>query len=164
MSDTTIQLLESEKAKRISALYARHPEVVDEVKAIFTIGDTIDLLKQPVTRARASRSQTAPVNDTPAPDGFVLSDEVRRAIRQITSERFRASAVYDILQKKYPEYITPDKKPRIGATLSNLVGSDELDFEKDGQRKTWYRVLNLREVPKTDLEFITEIAAETAAS
>lgn len=100
-----------------------------------------------------------PVNDTPAPDGFVLSDETRLAIAKINSDRFRASTVYDLLQKKWPHYITPDKKPRIGATLSNMVGT-ELEVEKDGQRKTWYRVVNLREVAQGDSDDFTEIFRE----
>mgnify|MGYP003393983206 CR=1 FL=1 len=162
MSDLVIQL-EAEKAKRVAAILSSfekigHPELAEEFRAIVTLDNAIALVSRPAIRIRSSKASSLHgVNDTPAPAGFVLSDEVRRAIRKIKAERFRASSVYDILHDKWPTYITADKKPRIGATLSNLVTADELTVEKDTQRKSWYRIANLREVPKNDEDYITEL-------
>ncbi len=77
------------------------------------------------------------------PEGFVLSDAVRDAIREINQPRFRTSQVFEILQAKFPHYITLEKKPSVSATLSNLAPG-EIEKETDAQRKVWFTVVKLR--------------------
>jgi hypothetical protein len=91
-------------------------------------------------------------NGTDMPEGFILSDAVRNAIRHIKAERFRASTVFRFLQIEYPFYIHQDKRRSISATLSNLVNYGELSREIDSQRKVWYRVVRLRDTgPQPEL-------------
>ena len=92
MSDLVVQL-EMEKSKRIAAMLSTfakmgRPDLATEFKGIFALSDSIELLSRPVTRTRNPKAASLQeVNNTPAPDGFVLSDEVRRAIQKIDGER-----------------------------------------------------------------------------
>ena len=77
----------------------------------------------------------------------MLSEAVRDAIRTIgQGKKFRTSQVFEILQQKYPDYVTEDKKGSVSATMSNLVNNHEITREIDGQRKVWYLISNLKGV------------------
>lgn len=122
-----------------------HLELLDEYRAINTLRDALGLLSKQQVRGRARVTGSTPTElQDDAPDGFVLSDEIRKVIRNLAADRFRASTVYELLAREWPDYVTLDKRGSIGATLSNFAGAGELTTERDGQRKVWYRVANLR--------------------
>ncbi len=121
------------------------PELLEEYEQLKIARMYLDSVRADNNRSsRSSRVSSAGRGIEP-PEGFVLSDEVRAAVRTIKKNRFRAAEVIEILTEKYPDYMTPDKKGSVGATLSNLVTKGELDRNTDIQRKVWYTVIGLRE-------------------
>lgn len=146
--------LQTEIARRETAFVARLmknglDELVNEYQAIVTLRQAAEVLSKPAQRNRYSwrvRNELQQSNAAHhAPEGFILSEEVRTAVRGIQKQRFRAADVFAILSDKFPDYIREDKRPSISATLSNLANNRELSKETDGQRKVWYRIVALRE-------------------
>jgi hypothetical protein len=130
-------------------------ELIHDYQDIATLRDAAAIVTKRSGKSRNTKtyanSGASGAARTEPPEGFSsLKDEVRRAVGEITSERFRALDVFEILAERFPTYITEDKRGSIGATLSNLVTDEELTNEKDDQRKVWYRVSNLQ--PVTDHE------------
>jgi hypothetical protein len=148
--------LQADLERRESAFVAKLskaglPDLAAEYADINTLRHAVEIIT--ARKPRPSRTHRANGTTTPAledvsqaaPEGFVLSDAVRDAIREIGDKKFRTLHVFSLLQDKYPEYINLDKRGSISATLSNLVTSGEIAKEVDGQRKVWYRAADLRQ-------------------
>ncbi len=139
--------LQSEVARREAAFISKLTragldDLVCDYKDIVTLREAIEVTSKRVTRISRNSDRESAVS-TPTPDGFVLMDAVRTAIASVNGERFRMSGIFGILQRQYPSYITLEKRGSIGATLSNLAAAGELRRETDGQRKVWYRAVNV---------------------
>lgn len=139
--------LQTEVARREAAFIGKLTragldDLVCDYKDITTLRDAIEVTSKRVTRGSRNNDRDT-TTSVPAPDGFVLMDAVRTAIAEVNGEKFRMSGIFGILQRRYPDYITLEKRGSIGATLSNLAAAGELRRETDGQRKVWYRAINV---------------------
>lgn len=75
----------------------------------------------------------------PRPDGFVLADAVRHEISLLNGKRFRASEILRALQNRFPESFTKHCRQTVSATVTNMVNNSELERERVGARKVFYR-------------------------
>lgn len=148
--------LQNEVERREAAFVAKLTKagldhLVSEYSDLITLRNAAEVVAKK-RQGRTSRANGSSLHSGPAespekvepPAGFMLSDAVRDAIRTIGDTEFRVSTVYELLHQAHPDYVTPEKKGSISATLSNLLSYGELEKRIDGQRKVWYKAVRLK--------------------
>lgn len=147
--DEVLMGLQAELQKREAALVAKltrcgMDDLATDYNDINIVRSALEVLnKKPLKATRNGSVRNS--DQEPAPEGFVLNEAVRMAIRRVhPTKKFRSTTIYDLLAESYPNYITSEKKASISATLSNLVAAGEISKSTDQQRKVWYQAINLR--------------------
>ena len=94
-----------------------------------TIRRTIGIYQnKPSVTALSPKPPVVPTVAKNNSDGiFPLRIVTKAIIKELGNQEFTIGTIFDILQDRYPNNMTQDKKPSVSATLSNLGNAGELE-------------------------------------